>query len=187
MMKAHYFVLALLLATPAFAQTADPFVDGKNGAKVHSASGFVCPAKIGAFERDTASESDVETGADACDYAALDGIYGTIKLIPLSGPYSPRDSMAQDFIEQEGTGGKRVGESVLMLGPKTSALPVYARTYRTARAEALEYRILFAGAQIGNWAVEVTVEYADPRDTPAEKAFLSAVYDSARKEISSNR
>jgi hypothetical protein len=70
-----------------------------------------------------------------------------------------------------------------MLGPKTSALPVYARTYRTARAEALEYRILFAGAQIGNWAVEVTVEYADPRDTPAEKAFLSAVYDSARKQI----
>jgi len=186
-MKAVYPLLAILLATPAFAQTADPFTDGKDGAKVHVASGFICPAKIGAFERDTASESDVGTGADACDYAALDGIYGTIKLIPLTGPYAPRDSLAQAFIEQEGTGGKRVGETVLMLGPKSSALPVYARTYRTARAEALEYRILFAGAQIGNWAVEVTVEYADPRDTQAEKEFLSAVYDGARKEIAAAR
>jgi hypothetical protein len=182
-MKTFFAIVALTFAAPAFAQAADPFTDGKNGDKIHVASHFVCPAKIGAFERDTASESDVETGADACDYAALDGIYGTIKLIPLSGPYSPRNSMAQDFIEQEGTGGKRVAESVLMLGPKDNALPVYARTYRTARAEALEYRILFAGAQIGNWAVEVTVEYADPRDTPAEKQFLSTVYDSARKQI----
>lgn len=186
-MKTLFTIVVLIFATPAFAQTADPFTDGKNGDKVHVASGFVCPAKIGAFERDTASESDVETGADSCDYAALDGIYGTITLIPLSGPYSPRDSMAQDFIEQEGTGGKRISESVLMLGPKNGALPVYARTYRTARAEALEYRTLFAGAQIGNWAVEVTVEYADPRDTTAEKQFLSTVYDSARREIAAAR
>ncbi len=173
----------VLLATPAFAQTADPFSDGKDGAKIHVASGFVCPFKIGAFERDTASESDVETGADSCAYAALDGIYGTIRLIPLKGPYDAKASMAQAFVEQEGTGGKRIAETVLMLGPKASALPVYARSYRTARAEALEYRILFTGAQVGNWAVEVTVEYADPRDTPAEKEFLEAVYDSARKKI----
>jgi hypothetical protein len=175
--------IAVLLATPALAQTADPFADGKDGAKVHVASGFICPAKIGAFERDTASESDVETGADSCAYAALDGIYGTVRLIPLAGPYDAKASLAQAFIEQEGTGGKRIAETVLMLGPKPSALPVYARSYRTARAEALEYRTLFTGAQIGNWAVEVTVEYADPRDTPAEQEFLGAVYDSARKTI----
>jgi hypothetical protein len=125
----------------------------------------------------------VQTGADICSYAALDGVYGTIVLTPLTGPYDPPNSLAQSFIEQEGTGGKKIGEATIMLGGKSMPLPVFTRTYRTAQAEALDYRILFAGAAVKNWAVEATVEYADPRDTQAEKDFLAAVYDAAQKQI----
>ena len=171
------------MASPVVAQTADPFTDGKDGAKIHVASGFVCPAKIGNFERDAADENDVQTGADICSYAALDGVYGTIVLTPLTGPYDPGSSLAPSFIEQEGTGGKKIAEATIMLGGKSMPLAVFTRTYRTAQAEALDYRILFAGAAVRNWAVEATVEYADPRDTQAEKEFLAAVYDAAQKQI----
>ena len=183
MMKALILTAGLIAASPAFAQTADPFSDGKDDAKIHVASGFICPAKIGSFERDAADESDVETGADVCSYAALDGVYGTITLTPLTGPYAAEQSLAPAFAEQEGTGGTKIAQSTIPLGGKSAPLPVFTRTYRTAQAEALDYRILFAGAQVKNWAVEATVEYADPRDTPAEQEFLNAVYADAQKQI----
>jgi hypothetical protein len=181
-MRNAVFIASLLLAAPAFAQPADTFTDGKDDAKIHK-SGFVCPAKIGAFERDAAGENDVETGTDICSYAALDGVYGTIQLTPVTGTYDAKASLAPAFTEQEDTGGKMIGEGPLTLGGKSAPVIVFQRTYRTARAEALEYRILFAGAQVGNWAVEATVEYADPRNTPAEKDFLDAVYTAAKKDI----
>jgi hypothetical protein len=183
-------ILAMVLAfatpafaTPALAQTADPFTDGKDGAKIHAASGFVCPAMIGAFERDAADENDVQTGADICSYAALDGVYGTIVLVPLTGPYDAVNALSPAFVEQEGTGGKKIAEGTLDFGSKSAPLDVYTRTYRTARAESLEYRTIFTGAAVKNWAVQATVEYADPRDTAAEQEFLSAVYADARKNI----
>ncbi|HEY5336921.1 MAG TPA: hypothetical protein VIJ85_01855 [Rhizomicrobium sp.] len=182
-MKTSLIFCALLTASPALAQTADPFTDGKDGAKIHTASGFICPAKIGPFERDAASESDVLTGADLCSYAALDGVYGTITLTPLTGPYDAKAALAPAFTEQEGTGGTMISETTITLGAKTAPLAVFARTYRTAHAESLEYRTLFAGAQVKNWAVQATVEYADPRDTATEKDFLNAVYADAQKEI----
>src|SRR6202012_3191061 len=111
-------VFALLISTSAFAQTADPFADGKDGAKIHTASGFVCPAKIGSFERDAADENDVQTGADICSYAALDGVYGTIIIAPLTGPYDAVNALAPAFIEQEGTGGKKIAEGAITLGAK---------------------------------------------------------------------
>ena len=174
---------ALTYSSLAVAQTADPFADGKDGAKVHTASGFVCPAKIGIFERDAAGENDVQTGQDVCSYAALDGVYGTIVLTPLTGPYDAAQSLAPEFVKQEGTGGKKIAEATTQLGGKSALMPVYTRIYRTSRAEALEYRTLFAGAQVKNWAVEATVEYADPRDAAAEKDFLNAVYAAAGKDI----
>jgi hypothetical protein len=42
-MKLAALSLTILLTIPALAQTADPFTDGKDGAKIHTASGFVCP------------------------------------------------------------------------------------------------------------------------------------------------
>jgi hypothetical protein len=184
-MKTIAFALFVLLpAGAALAQSLpDTFKDGPGYAKVHVASGFVCPASIGPFERDAAGENDVQTGSDVCSYAALDGVYGTIVLTPLTGPYDPKASLAAQFIEQEETGGKRIAEKTAPLVDKSAMLPVFTRSYRTARAESLEYRILFAGTQIGNWSVEVTVEYADPRDTPAEKLFLNAVFAAAKKDI----
>lgn len=183
-MKFAALFLSALLATPALAQSAaDPFKDGPGYAKVHVASGFVCPAAIGPFERDAAGENDVQTGAAICSYAALDGVYGTVVLTPLTGPYDAKASLAPQFVEQEGTGGKQIGEKTIMLGTKSAPLPVFTRTYRTARAESMDYRTLFAGTQIGNWAVEVTMEYADPRDTPAETAFLNAVFAAAVKDM----
>jgi hypothetical protein len=186
-MKFAAAALTLLLATPALAQSDTHFKDGPGYAKIHVASGFVCPATIGPFERDAQGEKDVQAGSDVCSYAALDGVYGTIVLTPLDGPYNPRQSLAPQFVELEGTGGKKVGEKMIHLGGKKApSLSVYTRTYRTARAEALDYRTIFAGAQIGNWAVEVTVEYADPRDTPSEKLFLNSVFGAAAKDVPRN-
>lgn len=179
---ATLFLLAF--ATPAFAQsTTDPFKDGPGYAKIHVASGMVCPASIGPFERDAAGENDVQTGSDICSYAALDGVYGTVVLTPLAAPYDPKASFAPQFVQQEETGGKQIAEKTLALGNKSLPLHIYSRAYRTARAESLDYRILFTGTQIGNWAVEVTMEYADPRDSTAEKQFLNAVYGAAAKDI----
>jgi hypothetical protein len=159
---------------------ADGFTDAKDGGKVHIASGFICPAKIDLFERDAVGEKDSESGTDFCAYSALDGTYGTITLTLLKGPYDPKAALAPDFMEQEGIGGKRLGESTLK---EAGPLAVYTRTYETSKLESLRYSILFTGAAVGNWAVETTIEYADPRDNAAEKNFLNTVYVAALKQI----
>jgi hypothetical protein len=176
-------LLALAWAAPALAQNvgADTFADGGNGAKRHVASGFVCPARIGIFERDAVGEYDPITGADFCAYSALDGVYGTIKLTPIGDGYDAKTSMAPDFEEQEGTGGRKISETTLKVGAEP--LAVYTRIYQTAKLEDLNYSILFAGSAVKNWAVEATIEYADPRDTPEEKMFLDAVYKAALSQI----
>lgn len=164
---------------------AASFVDTRDGGKLHTASGFICPAKIGLFERDAAGQADPETGRDFCAYSALDGVYGTITLKPLDAPYDAKTSLEPGFVEQEDTGGLRIAESVEKLAGKPHAPPlaVYTRTYETAKLEDLHYRILFSGARFGNWAVEATIEYADPRDLPVESEFLRAVYAAADTEI----
>jgi len=178
---AAFTTLTLGLAIPVAAQNtaADVFADGKDGAKAHVASSFVCPLRIGLFERDAVGQSDIDTGADFCAYSALDGVYGTITLIPLAGAYDPKTSLAQDFAETEQTGGKMISEGA----GKEGALSIYTRAYETAKLEDLHYRVLFAGAVVGKWAVEATLEFADPRDTPQERQFLAAVYQAAQNEI----
>jgi len=179
--------MTMLISTGANAQTVsgDTFADGANGTKVHVASKFVCPAKIGPFERDAVGETDPETGADFCAYAALDGVYGTIKLVPLHGSYDAKQSLARDFGEQEGTGGKSIAEKQVTIatGPQGSSVPVYTRAYETAKLEDLHYRVQFAGAAIGSWAVETIVEFAEPRDLPEAQDFLRTVYASAQSDI----
>jgi len=179
--------LAVFLIAPASAQTltGDTFADRANGAKVHVASKFVCPAKIGLFERDAVGETDPQTGADFCAYAALDGVYGTIKLVPLHGAYDAKQSLANDFAEEERAGGKSIAEKDVAIAssPSGSPVPVYTRTYETAKLEDLHYRVQFAGAPIGTWAVETTIEFAEPRDLPEAQNFLRTVYGSAQNEI----
>jgi len=171
-------------AVPAHGQDlADSFAEGPNSAKLHSASGFVCPQQIGRFERDAVGERDPQTGADFCAYSALDGVYGTVTLVPLRGSYDPKTMLAPDFVVQEGTGGRMVGETTQMLNPKNAQLAVYTRTYETAKLETLHYRIQFTSAVVGNWAVQVTIEYAEPRDDDAQAMFLNAVYAEAVSKI----
>jgi hypothetical protein len=185
-LKAALGALILIVAPAmAHAQTAaDAFADRPDGAKVDIASGFVCPAKIGLFERDAVGEADPETGTDFCAYSALDGVYGTIKVTPLTGAYDPKGSFAADFAEQEGTGGKQISERPENMAAAGSApLAVYTRTYETSKLEDLHYRVTFAGAEVKNWSVEATMEFADPRDTPVEQEFLHAVYAAAQTQI----
>jgi len=173
------------LAPAAFAQDAntDPFTDTHDGGKLHTASGFVCPARISAFERDAVGEADPETHTDFCAYSARDGVYGTIKLVPLAGPYDAQSALAPDFAKTESLGGKRVADGPAMLAAKPQPLVVYARTYEIAKLDQFRYRVMFSGAQFGNWAVETTIEYADPRDTGVENQFLHAVYAMAEHDI----
>jgi hypothetical protein len=173
-------------ATVTSAQTVagDPFADRADGAKLHVASGFVCPAKIGTFERDAVGETNPQTGADFCAYSALDSVYGTISLVPLQGSYDPKQSLADDFAEQEGTGGKLVSESTVDIAqPHAPPLPVYMRSYETARLEELHYRVTYTGAAVGSWAVQTTLEFAEPRDTKEVQQFLRAAYAGASAEI----
>jgi hypothetical protein len=177
----------LLVCASAHAQTVagDTFADGKDGAKVHTASGFVCPAKIGLFERDAVGESNPERGEDFCAYGALDGVYGTIKLSPLHGAYSAEQSLAGEFAEQEGTVGKRIAQTDVRVAsaPNVPPLVVFTRTYEAAKLEDLHYRGKFAGAGGNKWAVEATIEFAEPRDTPLAQDFFRAVYAAAQTEI----
>jgi hypothetical protein len=173
-----------LALTPALAQTTDidAFKDAGDDAKVH-ASGFVCPLFIGHFERDAFGERDPSIGADFCAYSAIDGVYGTITLTPLKAAYDPKTALVPEFTEQEGIGGKMVGEKTITIGGGATPISVYTRTYETAALETLHYRILFSSGTVGTWAVEATVEFATPRDDEKERDFLNAVYTEALVHI----
>jgi hypothetical protein len=177
--------IGLIVASSALAQTTDidAFKDAPDEAKVHSASGFICPLFIGHFERDAYGERDPSIGADFCAYSALDGVYGTITLTPLKTAYDPKTALVPEFTEQEGIGGKMIGESTMNIGGGATPISVYTRTYETAALETLHYRILFSGGTIGSWALEATVEFATPRDDDKERDFLKAVYDEALAHI----
>jgi hypothetical protein len=177
-------VAALLLATPAMAQVSgDVFKDGANGAKVHAASGFACPLQVGYFQRDAVGERDPKTETAYCAYSALDGVYGTITLQALNGPYDPKTALVPDFLEQEATGGKKISESTQRLGNPKSPVSAFSRTYETSHLGELRYRTTFAASAVGQWAVEVTMEYASPRDNLIEKEFLDAVYAQAGRKL----
>ncbi len=128
---------------PALAQTTDidAFKDGPDEAKVHT-SGFVCPLFIGHFERDAYGERDPSLGSDFCAYSARDGVYGTITLTPLKAAYDPKTALVPEFTEQEGIGGKIIGERTINIGGGATPISVYSRTYETAALETLHYRIL---------------------------------------------
>ena len=178
-------VIGWLSLVPAAAQTTniDDFKDGADQAKVHRASGFVCPLFIGHFERDAYGERAPMLGSDFCAYSARDGVYGTITLTPLRAPYDPKTALQQEFTEQEGIGGKLVAERTMQIGGGATPISVYSRTYETAALETLHYRIIFSGGTIGTWAVEASVEFGTPRDDQNMHDFLDAVYTEALVHI----
>ena len=162
---------------------ADVFADGANGAKVHEASGFVCPLKIGDFERDAVGERDPETGTDYCAYSALDGVYGSVMLRPAPKEADPKALLDADFAVEEGSGARLLAEWYQPLGAKNAPLQAYLRTYETAHLESQRYITLFASAAVNGWVVQATVEYADPRNKDLQAAFLNVVYAAAAREI----
>jgi hypothetical protein len=177
------FLAALMvLSAPSHVIADDEFSDVGAG-KLHAASGFTCPAKIATFERDAVGERDPQAGAVYCAYSKLDGVYGTVVLKPLRSPYDARSSLSGAFEETQSTGGQMIGEQMMKLGQQPEQLDVYSRSYETAHLSEAHYRVLFTGASVGNWAVELTIEYADPRDTDTQKEFLNAVYSAATAEI----
>ena len=178
-------ILLFLVWGPASAD--EIFSDDSHGGRIHTASGFICPARIGPFHRDAVGERDPEAGTVYCAYSKLDGVYGTIVLKPARTPYDARSSLAGAFEEAESTGGRMVAEQNLNLASTMASTEVFARTYETAKLQDEHYRVLYAGAEIGNWAVELTVEYADPRDVAVEKEFLDAVYAAAETEVGKPR
>lgn len=189
-MTSKYTALALLTSIGSLwsvagqaQDAADAFRDRGDDAKVHVTSGFVCPHLYGRFERDAAGMSDLDTGTVYCAYSGLDGVYGMVTLRPLDGPYDAKTSLVPEFVVQEGTGGKRIAEAVVKIGTGPTPLAVYTRTYETSELESLHYRVMFAGAAVRNWAVETTIEFADPRDTARQQAFLDAIYKDALAEI----
>lgn len=178
-------ITSIILVVSASAQTTDidAFKDIGSEGKLHTASGFVCPQFIDHFERDAYGERDPSIGADYCLYSARDGVYGTITLTPLKGPYDPKTALAREFAEQEGIGGKIVGETTAAIGGGAAPISVYSRTYETARLENDHYRIQFASGAVGNWAIEATIEYSSPRDDDRQRAFLDAVFKEALVHI----
>jgi hypothetical protein len=172
-----------LLIFLSSAHAHDVFVDGVGGAKVHEASGFICPLKIADFERDAVGQRDPQTDTDYCAYSALDGVYGTVMLRPLPKTYDPKVMLESDFALQEGAGGKILGEWFQSVGARSAPLTAYVRSYETARLEATHYRALLASAVVGAWSVQVTVEYADPKDKLLERDFLNAAYEAAVAKI----
>ncbi len=139
----------------------------------------MCPTKIGLFERDAVGERDPKASADFCSYSALDGVYGTIVITPLSGPYDPKTSLVPEFQEQEATGGKVIGEA----SQKFGGASVYTRSYGTSTLGDVHYRVMFAASAVGQWAVQATMEYASPRDDAVKQDFLNAVYDEALHKL----
>ncbi len=175
----------LCLALPALAQSTDidTFKDtGTDQAKLH-VSGFICPLFIGHFQRNAYGERDPSLGTDFCAYSAIDGVYGTITLTPLKTAYDPKTALASEFAEQEGTGGRMIGERTMNVGGGAAPISVYSRSYETAALETLHYRILFSTGTVGAWAIEATVEYATPRDDDKQRDFLNAVYTEALVHI----
>ena len=173
-----FFALLLALAPAAAQNIRDRFTDAADDAKIHD-SGFVCPLKIGDFERDAVGEHDALTRADFCSYSAQGGVYGTVVLMPLAGAYDPKAALAPQVLEEEATGGKQVAEGTVQFGGRQ----VYTRTYETTSLEDLRYRTLFAAAPAGGWAVEATVEFATPRDDTLERGFLDFVYGAGAAKI----
>ena len=64
-------IAALLSSVASAQQSADTFTDRDDCARVH-VSGFVCPARIGFFERDAVGEYEPAHNEDFCAYGARD-------------------------------------------------------------------------------------------------------------------
>jgi len=85
----------------------------------------------------------------------------------LPSPFDPKNVLAPEFRVQEGTDGHLIDEAM----QKIAAIPVYTRSYETARLQSRQYRTLYASAAVGAWSIVAIVEYAHPQDNDMANAF----------------
>ncbi len=152
------------------------FRDGPHDGRIARASGFVCPDRIGPYIRDAAGQSSVSQKRVFCSYYALDGIYGTVRILPLDGQFDGPGLLAGQFSQEAGSGGRVVAQKNLSFAAAGRVLPVFSRTYETSHLENLHYRVSYASAPIRGWVVEVISEYASPRDDATKTVFLDWVF-----------
>lgn len=151
-----------------------------DGGLQHRASGFVCPARLGVFERDAAGVRD---GGPYCAYSAMSGLYGTVILKPVADTYDPKAVLAPESHAVELVGGTLLAETEQLAGTVAEPVPVTLRTYQTAKLDSLTYRTQLSCAVFGAYVVEAVVEYAYPRDKDEQTGFINAVYSQAAKDL----
>ena len=149
---------------------------GPHDGRIARASGFVCPDRIGPYIRDAAGQSGVSQKRVFCSYYARDGIYGTVRILPLDGQFDGPGLLAGQFSQEAGSGGRIVAQTTLSIAAAGRVLPVFSRTYETSHLENLHYRVSYASAPVRGWVVEVISEYASPRDDATKTVFLDWVY-----------
>jgi hypothetical protein len=152
------------------------FRDGPHDGRIARASGFVCPDRVGPYIRDAAGQSALSQKRVFCSYYALDGIYGTVRILPLAGKFDGPGLLAGQFSQEAGSGGRVVAQKTRSFPAASGELRVFTRTYETSHLENLHYRVSYASAPALGWVVEVISEYASPRDDATKKVFLNWVY-----------
>ncbi|MDE2464542.1 MAG: hypothetical protein KGO02_12610 [Alphaproteobacteria bacterium] len=175
--------LGLLTGAAALAHDAPvilgAFRNGDHDGRIALASGFVCPERIGPYIRDAVGQSGPNEQAVFCSYYALDGIYGTVRILPLDGRFDGPASLASQFALQTGSGAKVVAQATATVAGKGTTPAVYSRTYETSRLETLHYRVRYSSAPVRGWVVQVISEYAAPRDDATRNLFLNWAYGPA--------
>jgi hypothetical protein len=174
------FGLVLVSSTYASAQgttvALGAFRDGPHDGRIARASGFVCPDRVGPYIRDAAGQSGMSEKRVFCSYYALDGIYGTVRILPLKGKFDGPGLLAGQFSQEAGSGGRVVDQKTRSFHAASGLLRVFTRTYETSHLENLHYRVSYASAPALGWVVEVISEYASPRDDATKAVFLNWVY-----------
>ena len=152
------------------------FRDGPHDGRIARASGFVCPDRVGPYIRDAAGQTGVSQKKVFCSYYALDGIYGTVRILPLHGQFDGPGLLAGQFSQEAGSGGKVVAQKTFSFSAAGRMLSMFSRTYENSHLENLHYRVNYASAPVRGWVVEVISEYASPRDDATRTVFLDWVY-----------
>ena len=179
-----------LLLPAALAQDASvgPFSDLRDGGKRHTASGFVCPAMIGAFERDAVGEAAPASGADFCAdrrSTASTARSGSRRWrVPTTPPRRWRLASSSRRV----CTARRIADGLATLAIKPLPVSIYARTDETARLEDLHYRVVFAGAQFrncdrGDRRICRSARHARRRPVPARR--LCRCGSRARRQVAS--
>ncbi len=182
MVRRRIAVLGLALIGGAFANAhgatdaLGAFRDGPHDGRIARASGFVCPDRVGPYIRDAAGQSGMSRKRVFCSYYALDGIYGTVRILPLAGKFDGPSLLAGQFSQEAGSGGRVVAQKSRSFHSASGPLHVFTRTYETSHLENLHYRVSYASAPVLGWVVEVISEYASPRDDATKTVFLNWVY-----------